>query len=198
VWSQAFHIGRRHGLDVNELFQEGFIVLAESLRSFDYTIGRFSTYAFPRVRGRLLRLSSSKMGRLNLPPFTARLRAKLLTTLPHGSTEEDWEQLLGAQWRKQAHLLEYQPPMLIGIENLTEQSFPSDDIGDSETAELVELGLNALSGLEKTVISLRFGLDGGLPLTHQETADHLKTSATNVRRIEKRALAAMRKAIAET
>ncbi|MDR1237872.1 MAG: sigma-70 family RNA polymerase sigma factor, partial [Propionibacteriaceae bacterium] len=46
----AHREAKRGRLDVEELFQEGFVALADALRRFDYRRGRFTTYAFPSVR----------------------------------------------------------------------------------------------------------------------------------------------------
>lgn len=53
--------------------------------------------------------------------------------------------------------------------------------------------LETLSPREQTIIELRYGLNGDLPLTQREVASKLKISRSYVSRIEKKALLALKK-----
>lgn len=52
---------------------------------------------------------------------------------------------------------------------------------------------NVLSPRERTIIRLRYGLDGTKPLTQREVAQRLGISRSYVSRIEKKSLAALHK-----
>ena len=56
----------------------------------------------------------------------------------------------------------------------------------------LQRSLNALPALEAQVIKLRYGLDTGRPMTAQQVADFLGTSAPAVEAIEASALQRMR------
>ena len=56
----------------------------------------------------------------------------------------------------------------------------------------LQRSLNALPALEAQVIKLRYGLDTGRPMTAQQVADFLGTSARAVEAIEASALQRMR------
>ena len=52
--------------------------------------------------------------------------------------------------------------------------------------------MDRLSGRERQIVILRYGLTGEKPLTQQQVADILKISRSYVSRIEKKALEEMR------
>lgn len=58
--------------------------------------------------------------------------------------------------------------------------------------------LETLSPREQTIIELRYGLNGDLPLTQREVASKLKISRSYVSRIEKKALLALKKKFDKT
>lgn len=81
---------------------------------------------------------------------------------------------------------------------LTEIICVEDTIVDDlqEKADIIkvrELVKNIKNDRDRTVIKLRYGLDGGEPLTQQEVANLLNISRSYVSRIETRVLAEMRR-----
>lgn len=69
-----------------------------------------------------------------------------------------------------------------------------DDIYEKTGCKLVRKLVNEIKNeRDKTVIILRYGMDGNDPLTQQEVADLLGISRSYVSRIETRVLAEMRK-----
>ena len=52
-----------------------------------------------------------------------------------------------------------------------------------------------LTDQEREVVTMRYGLDGGVPLRQREVADHTGISRSYVSRIEKRALEKLREAM---
>lgn len=69
-----------------------------------------------------------------------------------------------------------------------------DDIYEKTGRQLVRRLVNEMKNeRDKTVIVLRYGMDGNDPMTQQEVADLLGISRSYVSRIESRVLAEMRK-----
>jgi len=74
---------------------------------------------------------------------------------------------------------------------------PEDNQAVEDTAyfqmrqRILEL-LSTLSQQEATLLTLRFGLEGGLPLTHQQTGDRLGLTVEDVVKLEAAALAKLR------
>ena len=69
---------------------------------------------------------------------------------------------------------------------------------DCEQADLARRLHGLLGGLDdrtRQLLAMRYGLDGGAPLTQQEAADRLGISRRYVSRLEKRALEALRAAL---
>ncbi len=54
-----------------------------------------------------------------------------------------------------------------------------------------------LSGREKEIVTLRYGLDGKEPLTQRQVAERFSISRSYVSRIEKRAVEKLRTALGE-
>lgn len=61
-----------------------------------------------------------------------------------------------------------------------------------EEAQALYRVVNRLSGRERQIVILRYGLSDGRPMTQQQVAEILHISRSYVSRIEKKALAAMR------
>lgn len=69
-----------------------------------------------------------------------------------------------------------------------------DDLDTKIKSEhLIEYINKCLTPRERIIIRLRYGLDGGNPLTQREVAQRLKISRSYVSRIEKKALSNLRK-----
>ena len=62
----------------------------------------------------------------------------------------------------------------------------------TENKKLLQIVENCLSGRELTVIKLRYGLAGGVPLAQREVAKLLKISRSYISRIEKKAIEKVR------
>ncbi|MFZ0530462.1 MAG: sigma factor, partial [Propionicimonas sp.] len=58
---------KRSGLATEDLFQEGFLAMAEALRRYDHRRGRFSTYATVRISQHLAEVGAARLGALALP-----------------------------------------------------------------------------------------------------------------------------------
>ena len=212
-------IARRHsnrGLSLLDLIQEGNIGLMKAVDRFQVQRGfRFSTYATWWIRqaitkaieeyGRTIRLPAhivdslnrlrrertalaAELGRMPTPPELAERmklpRAKVNMLLnasreplsldaPAGDSEET------PLWQ------------LVGN---TSGATPEEDVIQEERARQVEKAMSMLSGREKKVLTLRFGIGTDRAHTLEEIGRGLSITRERVRQIEARALAKLRAA----
>ena len=153
------------GVPEEDLFQNGWIGLADAVRRFDHRRGvRFATYALPWIRARVreavqrhhvVRVPGRRSG--TPPP-----RMVPLEEVHHGRAAAG--------------------------------SDHTDDFERVELAAVDWGGLGAgLSEREWQVVRLRFGFDEEGPCTHEEVARRIGCSHATARRVEIRALSRLRR-----
>ena len=196
VQSFAYQASRRCDAGLDELFQEGFLGLAEAVQRWDHAAGyRFSTYAVQWIRRRVLNAALS----LDLAgPGSARtaqrarsvrqLAEELTGQLHRVATDVEVAELLGRSSTWVARMRHLQPcaplePDLIAVELPMQESPRRLDL---------QQVLAALPWPEREVVRRRFGLDGDEPLNQRATAEALGRSLSTVRRCEARALRRLR------
>lgn len=206
------YLGR--GRESDDMIQDGNVGLMHAVKKFDYTKGfRFSTYAYWWIRqgitrgimdgSRLVRLPVHFQGEMN--KYDNQIR-ELEQELGRKPTPDEKTEILGIEFEEYlGKLVQMSKPLSIhtpvrGRDHYRSGDILADMIPDTRIKDPVEeiddVSTKLLDLLddprERTVLTLRLGLDGKEPKTLEEVGRLCGVSRERIRQIEAEALKKLR------
>jgi RNA polymerase primary sigma factor len=198
-------LARRYGgkgISLLDLIQEGNIGLMRAVERFDHRLGhRFSTYAIWWIRQSIGRAISDR-SRLVRMPAQAYTDASRVASARHDLTqrlgrEPGTPELAVATGLTVARVERAQAwrvhPETLDLDD-TEPVIDDDPIVlRAALRRDIAHHLQFLDDLHQAVLHHRYGLEGHIPCTLEETADHLDLTPDQVRALEREALRQLRR-----
>jgi RNA polymerase primary sigma factor len=209
---------RNFGIPFEDLLNEGNIGLIEAARRYDASKGtKFITYAIWWIRKSILKALSEHSTLVRVPNYQMKKLREIRETerslrreLGRRPDRHEISAQLDRSVQKIDQALQFQMREMslddkVGRDRDTpisdylvdsESISPEEDLISREANSLVAEAMRHLSPQERVVVTSRFGLTGGPPLTLKEIGEQMGISRERVRQIECQAKARLKKLFA--
>ncbi len=193
------HIAKRYrdrGVAYADLLQEGFCGLLEAIDRFDPAHQtKLSTYAMWWIRQRIQSALASGAYPVRLSPRHLRKLARCQEGDEQGRPRTPGRRNTAAESIERIRSATLPPVSLDKVQLNAPYSLSDRASGQAEQheqAEVVESWMESLHPRQQQVVSYRFGLGGGPPLSLRQVGEMLNVSKERVRQIQKVALESLR------